>query len=86
MQTEILLKWFHRFIEITMPTERKSPVLLLDGDESQRESLELIEQARKSHVVLLFFLSHTTQRSPLDVSFMDPLNQHYSDGTRKWLQ
>jgi hypothetical protein len=47
MQTEILLKWFHRFIEISMPTERTPLVLLLDGDESQTESLELIELASK---------------------------------------
>jgi hypothetical protein len=39
MQTEIFLKWFHRFIEIPMPTERKPLVLLLDGYESQTESL-----------------------------------------------
>jgi hypothetical protein len=35
MQTEIFLKWFHGFIEISMPTERKPLVLLLDGGESQ---------------------------------------------------
>jgi hypothetical protein len=46
MQTEILLKWFHRFIEISEPTERKPLVLLLDGDKSQTENLELID----SHV------------------------------------
>jgi hypothetical protein len=46
MQTEIFLKWFHPFIEISVPTERKSLVLFLVGDESQTESLELIELAR----------------------------------------
>jgi hypothetical protein len=46
MQTEIFLKWFHRFIKISMPTERKPLVLLLDGDERQTENLELIELAR----------------------------------------
>jgi hypothetical protein len=30
MQTEIFLKRFHRFIEISMPTERKFLVLILD--------------------------------------------------------
>jgi hypothetical protein len=30
MQTETLLKWFHRFIEISKPTEKKRVVLLLD--------------------------------------------------------
>jgi hypothetical protein len=84
MQTEIFLKWFHRFIEFSKPTERK---LLLLRLESRTKSLELIELARKSYVVLLCFPSHTTHRfQPLDVFFMDPLNQHYSDGTRKWLQ
>jgi hypothetical protein len=84
MQTEIFLKWFHSFIAFSKPTERK---LLLLRSESRAKSLELIELARKSHVVLLCFPSHTTHRlQPLDVSFMDPLKLHHSDGTRKWLQ
>jgi hypothetical protein len=75
MQTEIFLKWFHRFIEISVPTERKLLVLLLDGDESQTKSLELIELARKNHFGLMCFPSHTTHRlQHLDVSFMAPLN------------
>jgi hypothetical protein len=74
---EIFLKWFHRFIEIPKPTERKPLGLLLDGDENQTESLELTELARESHVDLMCFPSHTTHRlQPLDVSFMVPLNQY----------
>jgi hypothetical protein len=42
MQTGIFLKWFHSFIEISKPTEMKPLVLLLDGQESQTEPLELI--------------------------------------------
>jgi hypothetical protein len=77
MQTKIFLKWFHRFIEISKPTERTPLVLLLDGDGSQTESLELIELARECHVVLICFPSHTTHRlQPSDVSFMAPLNQY----------
>jgi hypothetical protein len=60
-----------------MPTERKFLVLLLDEDESQTKSLELIEVTRKSYVVLMCFPSHTTHRlQPVDVSFMAPLNQY----------
>jgi hypothetical protein len=77
MQMEIFLKWFHRFIEISMQTERKPLVLLLDGDESQTESLELIKLARECHVVLMCFPTHTTHRlQPLDVSVTAPLNQY----------
>jgi hypothetical protein len=77
MQTEIFLKWFQRFIKISKPTERKPLVLFLDGDESQTESLELTELSRKSHVVLMYYPSHTTQRlQPFDVSFMAPSNQY----------
>jgi hypothetical protein len=46
MQTEIFLKWFQSFIEISKPTERKPLVLLLHGLESHTECLELID----SHV------------------------------------
>jgi hypothetical protein len=42
-----------------MPTERKFLVLILDWDESQTESLKLIELARKSHAVLMCF-HHTS--------------------------
>jgi hypothetical protein len=60
-----------------MPTERKPLVLLLDGDESHTENLELVKLARNSHVVLMCFPSHNTHRfQPLDVSFMAPLNQY----------
>jgi hypothetical protein len=84
VQMKIFLKWFHRFTELSKPTERK---LLLLRLESQTKGLELIELARESHVVLSCFPSHTSHRlQPLDVSFMDPLNQHHSDGSRKCLQ
>jgi hypothetical protein len=90
MQMEIFPKWFHCFIEISMPTERKPLVLLLDGDESQTESLELIQLARKSHVVLMCFPSHTTHRlQTLDVSFMAPIASrtrcnHQASGQTVW--
>jgi hypothetical protein len=51
MQTEIFIKWFHRFIEFSKSTEIKHVLLLLDGHERQTKSVELIELARKSHVV-----------------------------------
>jgi hypothetical protein len=70
IQTDIFLKWFRRFIEIAMPTEGKPLVLVLDGDGSETESLELIELVHKSHVVLMCFPSHTTHRlQPLDDNF-----------------
>jgi hypothetical protein len=87
METEIFLKWFHRFIKFPKTTERKPLLVLLDGHESQTESLELIELARKSHVVLMCFPSHTTHRlQSLDVFFMAPLNHYCWDETWKWLQ
>jgi hypothetical protein len=50
----------------------------------RQKIMKLTELARKSHVVLLSFPLHTTRRlQPLNVSFMAPLNQYYSDGTRK---
>jgi hypothetical protein len=77
MQTEIFLKWFHRFIKISKLTESKPIIFLLDGNKSQTESQELIEIARKSHAVLMCFPSHTIHRlQPLDVFFMAPLNQY----------
>jgi hypothetical protein len=77
MQMEISLKWFLRFIEISKSTERKPLVLLLVGDESQTESLELIEFTCESHIFQMCFASHTTRTfQPLDVSFMASLNQY----------
>jgi hypothetical protein len=72
MQTEVFLKWIHRFIKISNPTERKPLVLLLHGQESQTERLELIDSHVK--VTLSCCAFHHTQ--PLDVTFMVPLNQY----------
>jgi hypothetical protein len=72
-----LLNWFLRFIEISVPFQRKILVLLFVIDDSQTESLELSELASKRHVVLMCFPSHITHRlQTRHVSLMAPLNQY----------
>jgi hypothetical protein len=39
MQTEIFLKWLHRFTEFSKPTERNPVLLLLDGHGSHTKRL-----------------------------------------------
>ena len=87
MQKDIFVKWFERFISFSKPTKEKPVLLLLDGHATHTKSLELINMARENNVILLCFPQHCTHRmQPLDVSFMAPLSQYYSEEVRKWLQ
>lgn len=87
MQKDIFLKWFERFITFARPTEEDPVLLLLDGHATHTKSLELIDAARKNHVILLCFPPHCTHRmQPLDVAFLSPVNTYYSEECRKWMQ
>jgi hypothetical protein len=70
-------EYFSSGSTVLLKFQLKPLVLLLDADESWTESLELIELARKCHVVLMYFPLHTNHSlQHLDVSFMAPLNRY----------
>ncbi|XP_069681190.1 uncharacterized protein [Periplaneta americana] len=87
MQKDLFVKWFQRFVEFSKPSKEKPVLLLLDGHSTHTKSIELIEMAKGNNVHLLCFPPHCTHRmQPLDVAFMAPLSNYYSQEARKWLQ
>lgn len=83
---ETFLVWFKRFVNFSHPSVEKPVLLILDGHSTHTKSIELINAARKEHVILLCFPPHTTHRlQPLDVSVMAPLSAYYEQEVRKWL-
>lgn len=87
VQKDIFVRWFRRFVEFSKPTKEKPVLLLLDGHSTHTKSIELIDMARENNVHLLCFPPHCTHRmQPLDVAFMAPLSNYYSQEARKWMQ
>lgn len=71
--------WFPHFLKHTHPNEENPVLLILDGHATHVKNLPLIENARKNHVHILAIPPHTSHRlQPLDVAFMFPLNNFYS--------
>lgn len=87
IQMDIFHRWFKEFVKFSGASKEKPVLLLLDGHATHTKSLYLIDLARQHNVILLCFPPHCTHRlQPLDVSFMKPLSNNYSDEVRKWLR
>ncbi|CAD6233971.1 GSCOCG00012344001-RA-CDS, partial [Cotesia congregata] len=51
------------------------------------KNIQVIDYARKNHVIILCLPPHTTHRlQPLDVAVMKPLSNYYSTEIKKWLR
>ena len=76
MQSDIFFKWFKWYVH-----------LLLDGHTTHTKNIDVINFARKKHVVILCFPPHRTHRlQPLDVSFMQSLLIHYVTEVKNWMR
>lgn len=86
MQSDIFSDiWFPHFLRHTRPSEDSPVLLILDGHATHVKNLKVIESARENHVVILSILLHTSHRlQPLDVSFMFPLSNYYSQEVKIW--
>lgn len=77
--------WFPHFVKHTHPSEEDPVLLILDGHASHVKNLPLIENARKNHVHILAIPPHTSHRlQPLDVAFMFPLSNFYTQELKNW--
>lgn len=62
-------------------------MLIIDGRTTHTQNLEVIDYARKHHVIILCLPPHCTHRlQPIDVSFMRPASIAYSDEIKKWFR
>lgn len=86
MQSDIFSDiWFPHFIHHTHPSEDSPVLLILDGHATHVKNIKLIEQAREKHVIILSIPPHTSHRlQPLDVAFMFPLSNYYTQELKIW--
>uniref|UniRef100_A0ABD2WW56 DDE-1 domain-containing protein n=1 Tax=Trichogramma kaykai TaxID=54128 RepID=A0ABD2WW56_9HYME len=76
----IFSQWFVKFIEFTRASKDDPVLLLLDGHSSHTKNLKVVDMARDNGVHILCFPPHCSHRlQPLDVYFMKPLSQYYSE-------
>lgn len=60
---------------------------LLNFQNNSYQNPNVIEKARNTGVIMLFFAPHTThQKQPLNASFMSPLTTYYTAEVQKWKQ
>jgi len=60
---ELFTSWFEHFLKFIQPQYHPEPVLLLmDGQSSHTQNLEVIEKVRANNVILLMFPSHCTHK------------------------
>lgn len=87
MQRDIFENWFEKFIDFSGATIEKPVLLLLDGHSTHVQSLNIIDRARESGVIILCFPPHCTHRlQPLDITFMKPLSVYYDQEISNWLR
>ena len=87
MQSDIFFKWFKWFVRSVQPSKDEPVLLLLYGHTTHTKNVDVINFARKNHVVILCFPPHCTHRlQPLDISFMRSLSIHYATEVKNWMR
>ncbi|XP_065662486.1 uncharacterized protein LOC136085074 [Hydra vulgaris] len=86
INAEIFLKWFDHFVEYGHPI-KDHPLLLIMDNHKTHISIELIDKAKESNVVLLTLPPHCSQKlQPLDRSVLRPLKKFYNSACDSWLK
>ena len=87
MEDSTFTKWLQRFIQFSNASKEHPVLLLLDGHSTHVKNIAAIEHAQENGVVMLCFPPHCTHRmQPLDVSYMKPLSNYYSNEINKWMR
>lgn len=61
MTAELFLGWFKKFIKFSEATVDR-PVLLLDGNSTHTQNIDVINEACSNGIIILCFPPHTTHR------------------------
>ncbi|XP_047135221.1 uncharacterized protein LOC124812487 [Hydra vulgaris] len=86
INTEIFLKWFDHFVQEGHRSQHH-PILLIMDNHKSHISIELMDKAKESNVVLLTLLPHCSHKlQPLDRSVFEPLKKFYSSACDSWLK
>lgn len=87
MTADVFKGFLNHFIGFVNPSVQKPCLLILDGHASHTKSLEVINLASSSGVILLSLPPHTTHKlQPLDVGFFKPLQTYYDRFIERWLR
>ena len=87
IQAHIFTKWFKTFIKFSKSSKTTPTLLLLDGHSTHVKNSELIDLAQENGVNILCFPPHCTHRlQPLDVAFMKPLSNFYTEQVSIWMR
>ena len=85
MDASLFVKFLEHLISCTHPSKEKPILLILDGHCSHK-SLEAIELARKSGIIMLTLPPHTTHKlQVLDVSVFGPFKNYMSQEIDLWM-
>ena len=86
INAEIFLKWFDHFVEYGHPS-KDHPLLLIMDNHKTHISIELMDKAKESNVVLLTLPPHCSHKlQPLDRSVFGPLKKFYNSACDSWLK
>ncbi|XP_012555022.1 uncharacterized protein LOC105843781 [Hydra vulgaris] len=86
INTEIFLKWFDHFVQYRHPSQHHLLLLIMDNHKSHI-SIELMDKAKESYVVLLTLPPHCSHKlQPLDRSVFGPLKKFCSLACDSWLK
>lgn len=85
MDADLFVKFLKHFIDCTKTTKESPSLLILDGHSSHK-SIESINLARNSGVIILTLPPHTSNRlQPLDVSVFGPFKTYLAKEMDNWL-
>lgn len=83
--SEIFLEFLKHFINHTRPTMDQKVLLILDNHKSHI-TVDVLNLAKKSGIVLLTFPPHTSHKlQPLDRGVFGPLKKYYNSACGDWL-
>lgn len=84
--TETFLEYLRHFIKHTKPSQDNKVLLLMDNHKSHI-SIEAIDLAKQSGVVMFTFPPHTSHKlQPLDRGVYGPFKKFYNAAATEWLQ
>ena len=86
MTGENFLLFMKHFVQHVKPSKKEPVLLLLDNHESHL-SIEVLDYAKQSGVIMLSFPPHCSHRlQPLDVAVFGPLKKKVSQSQSNWLR
>jgi len=86
MTGELFIEWMNYFIKNVKSSLEEKVLLLLNGHSSHK-TVEALELAKKSGVVLLCLPPHCTHRlQPLDIGIFGPLDVYFNQEIEIWLK